>query len=155
MERGDGHVRPCRNFCLAVDRAAFCRGGRGRIWPGGTDNHCRSLPAAVTRAHAGLFLCRDSGRQRDWIRGGRFCRRALELANCIFCCGAAWIAAWPGMFFSARPARAISESKREAASDPERLSQTRSHTVIRFKHAGDDCTHLRNRGNVLLGPRIS
>src|SRR2546427_6462027 len=40
------------------------------------------------------YLCRDSGWQRNRVRDWRICRGALGLANGIFCCRAARIAAW-------------------------------------------------------------
>src|SRR5438132_1314882 len=36
----------------------------------------------------------------------------------------------------------------------ERLPWPCAHAVLRLKHAGDDCAHVRNRRNVLLGPGI-
>src|SRR5207245_11634775 len=91
VERGDSRVRISYYFCVLICHASpRGRGGR-RIRTGRTDDYCRLFSAFDPRTSHVLFLCRASGRERDWLRDWRILSRTLWCSNVVLRICSVWI----------------------------------------------------------------
>src|SRR5205807_10146617 len=77
VERCGCGIRSCCDIFVALWNAAPRGRRRRRIRPRGAGNDFRLLSYRIAWSRAFLFLRRNPGRQRDWVRDWRICDFAL------------------------------------------------------------------------------